>query len=106
MNLFPFKINNYLLVKYRNSTFVTITTTMKLFGMIVSFGGFIVVQIVAFYHYNCIAASYYRPCYNKDMKSIHYAIIILGVPTILLNLTFFLYFQFKVFGRFGHKRPF
>lgn len=76
---------------------------MKLFGMIVSFIGFIVVQIVAFYHYNCIAASYYRPCYNKDMKPIHFAIIVLGIPTLILNLGFFLYFQLKVFGNFGQR---
>jgi hypothetical protein len=76
---------------------------MKLFGMIVSFGGFVVVQIVAFYHYNCIAASYYSNCYNSAMKPIHIAIIVLGVPCLILNLIFFLYFQIRVFGRFGQR---
>jgi hypothetical protein len=77
------------------------TTVVKLFGMIISFGGFILVHMVAFYHYNCIAASYYRPCYNKNMINIHYCIIILGIPCLVLSVTFFVYFQIKFIGRFS-----
>jgi hypothetical protein len=77
------------------------TTIVKLFGMIVSFGGFILVHMVAFYHYNCIAASYYRPCYNKNMINIHYAIIALGIPCMISSVSFFIYFQIKLIGRFS-----
>ncbi len=77
------------------------TTVVKLFGMIISFGGFILVHMVAFYHYNCIAASYYRTCYNKNMINIHYCIIILGIPSLFLSVTFFVYFQLKFIGRFS-----
>ena len=71
---------------------------MKLFGMIVSFGGFILVNSVAFYHYNCEAVSYYRACYNKEMKPIHYTMIVLGSPCDVLSIVVFIYFQFKLMG--------
>lgn len=79
-------------------------TTMKLFGMIIGFGGFVLIQIVAFYHYNCLAASYYRPCYNKNMRPIHYCIIILGLPCCISSLFFFIYFQFSIMGNFQKIR--
>ncbi|CAF1135308.1 unnamed protein product [Brachionus calyciflorus] len=88
-----------LTIKFRNSTLVMIATTMKLFGMIISFGGFILVNTVAFYHYNCLAASYYRPCYNANMKPIHYMMIILGIPCVILSIVFFIFFQFKLLAR-------
>ena len=92
-------------LKIRNSTLVMITSTMKLFGMIISFIGFILINLVAFYHYSCLAVSYYRPCYNKEMKPIHYAIIGVGIPCTILSIVFFLYFQFKVLARHKFVRP-
>jgi hypothetical protein len=82
---------------------------MKLFGMIISFGCFILVNAVAFYHYNCVAVSYYRSCYNKDMKPLHYAMIVLGAPSVFQSITFFIFFQFKLMGNlkteFGQRTP-
>lgn len=92
-------------IKYRNSTLVMLTTNLKLFGMIVSFVGFILINLVAFYHYNCQAASYYRNCYNEQMKPVHYAIILLGIPCLFLSIVFFIYFQFKLLGRARFNRP-
>lgn len=94
-----------LTLKCRNSTLVMITSTLKLFGMIISFVGFILVNLVAFYHYNCMAVSYYRPCYNKDMMPIHYAITGVGIPCVVLSVVFFLYFQFKILARHKFVRP-
>lgn len=92
-------------IKYRNSTLVMLTSNLKLFGMIISFVGFILINLVAFYHYNCQAASYYRNCYNEQMKPVHYAIILLGIPCLFLSIVFFIYFQFKLLGRARFNRP-
>lgn len=88
-------------IKFRSSTLIMLTSTLKLFGMIISFVGFVLINLVAFYHYNCRAASYYRPCYNRDMKPVHYAIIGVGIPCMLLSVAVFIYFQFKLLAR--HK---
>ena len=76
-----------------------IASVLKLFGMIISFLGFVLVHLIALYQYRCIAASHYRPCYNADMMHIHYAFICLGLPCVLLSFWFFAYFQFKFLGR-------
>lgn len=88
-------------LKMRSSTLIMLTSTMKLFGMIISFVGFVLINLVAFYHYNCQAVSYYRPCYNRDMKPVHYAIIGVGVPCMISSMAVFVYFQFKLLAR--HK---
>ena len=88
-------------LKFRSSTLIMLTSTLKLFGMIISFVGFVLINLVAFYHYNCKAVSYYRSCYNADMKPIHYAIIGVGIPCMLQSVAVFVYFQFKLLAR--HK---
>lgn len=86
----------FFLVKYRNILLIKIIVAMKLFGTILSFGCFFILQIASIYHYDCLAGSYYNVCNNKDMQSLHYIMIVFGVPCLALSLGFFIYFQFKI----------
>lgn len=83
-------------IKYRNETLISWTATMSLFGMMLSFAGFIFVNMIALYNYNCIESTYHRHCYNVAIKPIHYVFIVLGTPAALLSLVFFIYFKLKI----------
>ncbi len=89
-------IKHLIKVKYRNITLVSFTASMKLFGMMISFGGFIFINMIALYNYNCVLDYYHRECYNKEMKPIHFVFIALALPCTVLCLIFFIYFKFKI----------
>jgi hypothetical protein len=68
---------------------------MSLFGMMLSFAGFIFVNMIALYNYNCKVSTYYRHCYNVQIRPLHYVFIVLGTPSAILSLIFFIYFKLK-----------